>query len=68
MKRILGLGLFLARFSLPLLAAKNSGTFLLPSDVRVGMQDHMYRTIPIGGSVDNQNRKQQDGNHSCAPD
>ena len=36
MKRILGLGLFLALSCLPLLAAKNSETFLLPSEVRVG--------------------------------
>ncbi|HXJ86883.1 MAG TPA: hypothetical protein VMS18_08720 [Candidatus Binatia bacterium] len=36
MKRILGLGLFLVVVSLPLLAAKNSQTFLLPSKVRVG--------------------------------
>ncbi len=36
MKRILGLGLLLALLSLPLLAAKNSQKFLLPSDVRVG--------------------------------
>ena len=36
MKRILGLGLFLALSYLPLLAAKNSETFLLPSEVRVG--------------------------------
>ena len=36
MKRILGFAMLLALFSLPLLAAKNSQTFLLPSDVRVG--------------------------------
>lgn len=36
MKRILGLGLLLALFCLPLLAAKNSQTVLLPSAVRVG--------------------------------
>ena len=36
MKRILGLGLLLALSSLPLLAAKNSETFLLRSEVRVG--------------------------------
>lgn len=43
MKRILGLGLFLALFSLPLIAAKNSETFLLPSEVRVG-----NATLPEG--------------------
>jgi phenolic acid decarboxylase len=36
MKRILGLGLLLALFSLPLLAAKNSAVFVLAFDVRVG--------------------------------
>ena len=36
MKRILGLSLLLALFSLPLLAAKNSQVFTLSSDVRVG--------------------------------
>lgn len=36
MKHILGLGLLLALFSPPLLAAKNSEAFLLTSDVRVG--------------------------------
>ncbi len=36
MKPILGLGLLLALFSLPLLAAKNSYVFELPFDVRVG--------------------------------
>ena len=36
MKRILELGLLLALCSLPLLAAKNSQVFLLPSDVRIG--------------------------------
>lgn len=36
MKRTLGLLLFFALFSLPLLAAKNSETFVLPSEVRVG--------------------------------
>lgn len=36
MKRILGLVLLLSSFSLPLLAAKSSQVFLLPSDVRVG--------------------------------
>lgn len=36
MKRILGFGLLLALFCLPLLAAKNSQTALLPSPVRVG--------------------------------
>lgn len=36
MKRVLGLCVLLALFSLPLLAAKGSRVFLLPSDVRVG--------------------------------
>ena len=36
MKRILGFGIFLALFSLPLFAAKSSQVFLLPSGVRVG--------------------------------
>lgn len=36
MKRFLGLVLALPLFSFPLLAAKNSYVFLLPSDVRVG--------------------------------
>ncbi len=36
MKRILGLGLLLALFSLPLLAGKNSQAFGLPPGVRVG--------------------------------
>jgi hypothetical protein len=36
MKRFLGLGFLLALFSIPLLAAKSSQVFLLPSDVRVG--------------------------------
>lgn len=36
MKRILGLGLFLVLLSLPLLAANNSDTFLLPYEVRIG--------------------------------
>jgi|SRR5579864_1443786 len=36
MKRFLGLGLLLALFSIPLLAAKGSHVFLLPSEVRVG--------------------------------
>jgi hypothetical protein len=36
MKRTLELLLFFALFSLPLLAAKNSETFVLPSEVRVG--------------------------------
>jgi hypothetical protein len=36
MKPVLGLGLWLALFSIPLLAAKSSQVFLLPSDVRVG--------------------------------
>ncbi len=36
MKRILGIVLLLAFFSLPLLAAKNSQEFSLPSNVRVG--------------------------------
>jgi hypothetical protein len=37
MKRFIGLGFLLALFSIPLLAAKSSHVFLLPSDVRVGM-------------------------------
>jgi hypothetical protein len=36
MKRTSELLLFFALFSLPLLAAKNSETFVLPSEVRVG--------------------------------
>ena len=36
MKRILGFATLLALFSLPLLAAKSSQVFLLPSDVRIG--------------------------------
>ncbi len=36
MKRVLGLGLLLASFALPVLAGKNSQAFLLPWDVRVG--------------------------------
>lgn len=36
MKRILGLGVLLALFSVSLFAAKSSHTFLLPSDVRIG--------------------------------
>ncbi len=37
MKRILGLAVMLWMFfSLPLLAAKNSQTFILPTDVRIG--------------------------------
>lgn len=36
MKRILGLGVLLVLFSLPLFAAKNSETFVLPSEVRIG--------------------------------
>lgn len=36
MKRVLGIGLLMALFSVSLLAAKSSQVFLLPSDVRVG--------------------------------
>ena len=36
MKHLLGLGLLLTLVSVPLCAAKNSQTFLLPSQVRVG--------------------------------
>jgi len=36
MKRILGLGLVLALFSLPMLAAKNSQVFYVPANVRIG--------------------------------
>jgi len=36
MKRILGLALSLALFSIPMLAAKNSQVFYVPSDVRIG--------------------------------
>jgi hypothetical protein len=36
MKHLLGLGLLLTLVSVPLFAAKNSQTFLLPSEVRVG--------------------------------
>ena len=36
MKRILGVGLLMALFCLPLVAAKNSQAFLLPPNVRVG--------------------------------
>jgi phenolic acid decarboxylase len=36
MKRILGLGILLMLSSLPLLAARNSQTFVLPTDVRIG--------------------------------
>lgn len=36
MKRMLGFGILLALFSLPLLAAKSSQVFLLPSEVRIG--------------------------------
>lgn len=36
MKRILELGLLLVLLCTPLIAAKNSQSFLLPSDVRVG--------------------------------
>jgi len=36
MKRVLAITLWLALFSLPLVAGKNSQEFLLPSDVRIG--------------------------------
>jgi phenolic acid decarboxylase len=36
MKRILGIALMMAFFSLPLLAGKNSQDFVLPGDVRIG--------------------------------
>jgi phenolic acid decarboxylase len=36
MKRVLAITLWLALFSLPLLAGKNSQEFLLPSEVRIG--------------------------------
>jgi hypothetical protein len=36
MKRTFGIALFVALFSLPLLAANNSQEFLLPSTVRIG--------------------------------
>ena len=36
MKRILGIGLLLALFSLPVFAAKNSHVFLMPDNVKVG--------------------------------
>ncbi|HTZ81723.1 MAG TPA: hypothetical protein VMB66_00940 [Candidatus Acidoferrales bacterium] len=36
MKRVLGVALLLALFSLPLFAAKNSQEFVLPSNVHIG--------------------------------
>jgi hypothetical protein len=53
MKPILGLGLFVALFSLPLLAAKNSGTFLLRvGDVQLpGGHCKIIWTEPSGSEV-----------------
>jgi len=74
MKRILGLGLFLALLSLPLLAAKNSETFLLPSEGRVGdstlPEGHCNVTwTDVSGSQVQLTIKTEDkktNNHSCA--
>lgn len=57
MKRIFGVGLFAILIALPTFAAKNSQTFLLPTDARVGdaqlPQGHydVSWTAPANGQV-----------------